>query len=108
MKTKLKRRLAALALCAALTLGGATTAYAYTYGNHLSGASSVEIYQVMYKGSAWNYPGSGYNYTWFKYVRNGAELLKRGTHRGKVSGYVWDDLINWGPSHTTKFYWGQS
>ncbi len=106
----IKKTTARLALVAALAVGGAGTAYAdnlKTYGNARNGASSEERYQIRYDGAAWNYPGSGYNSAWFKYARNGRTLLHKTAWNGKVTGSVWDNLVNWSDKQTTHFTWGR-
>lgn len=102
----IKKTTASLALVAALAVGGAGTAYAASFGNAQNGASSVEVFQVRYDGAAWNYPGSGYNSAWFKYARNGRTLLHKTAWNGKVTGSVWDNLVNWSDKQTTQFTWG--
>lgn len=102
-----KKKMASVALVAALTVGGAATAEAATFGNSRNGASTVEVLQVRYDGAAWNYSGSGYRYAWFKYSRNGRTLLQKYAYSGKVTGSVWDNLIDWSDSQTTRFGWGR-
>ena len=106
MKKKTKNKLSAIVLAGALTLGGVSTAYAGSFGNHLNGASTKEVLQVKYNGAAWNYRGSGYKSAWFKYTRNGKTLLYRYVKNGKVTGSVWDNLVDWSKKQTTRFYWG--
>lgn len=108
MKTLTKKIITSLALVITLIFGGVTAAQAVAYGNALNGAYSIEVLQVRYDGAAWNYPGSGYRNAWFKYVRNGKTLMHKSVKNGKVTGSVWDNLVDWGPSQTTKFYWGHS
>lgn len=101
-----KKKIAALALAATLTAGGAGAAYAASFGNSLNGASSVEVLQVKYDGAAWNYSGSGYRNAWFKYSRAGKTLMHKVATNGKVTGFVWDNLLDWSSSQTTIFNWG--
>lgn len=103
-----KKGIASAILIAALGVGGAGTVYAATFGNSLNGASSVEVLQVRYDGAAWNYPGSGYKNAWFQYTRDGQTLLHRVATNGKVTGSVWDNLVNWSKNKTTKFNWGNT
>lgn len=105
---KLKNKLAALTLTAALALGAAGTAQAATFGTAKNGASSVEVLQVKYDGAAWNYSGSGYRNAWFQYTRDGRTLMYKVANSGKVTGSVWDNLIDWGSNQTTRFSWGHS
>ncbi|REH77760.1 hypothetical protein [Staphylococcus felis] len=74
---------------------GSTPAFAETFGNSKSGASSVESFQIKYNGASWNYKGSDYKSTSFKYSRNGRTLLTKTAYNGKVTGSVWNDL-RWG------------
>lgn len=106
MKCTLKNKLVALGIAAVLAVGGASTAYATSFGNRLNGASSTEVLQIRYDGAAWNYRGSGYRNAWFRYSRNGRTLLYREVRNGRVTGTVWDNLIDWSPSQTTRFTWG--
>ena len=103
MKKNTKKCIGALAL--GLVLVGGTTAYAATFGNSKNGASSTEVLQVKYDGAAWNYSGSGYSWASFKYTRNGKTLLTKTAYDGKVTGSVWDDLVDWSDSATTRFSW---
>ncbi|MEH7201677.1 hypothetical protein [Bacillus safensis] len=95
-------------ICSALvvaTIGlSANTASAASFGNSSSGASSVESWQIIYNGAAWNYSKSKYKSTSFKYTRDGRTLLTKTAYRGKVTGSVMDDL-RWGNKYTTKFTW---
>lgn len=104
MKMKFKKSISTLILVGVLALGAASTAYATSFGNAKNGASSVEVLQIRYNGSAWNYAGSGYKNAYFKYTRNGKTLLSRTVTKGKVTGSVWDDL-RWGEKYTTRFSW---
>lgn len=106
MKDKFKNKAMALALGLVLVFGGAATAYAVSFGDSLNGASSVEVFQVKYNGAAWNYPNSGYKNAWFKYHRNGKTLMYKVATNGKVTGSVWDNLLDWSEEQTTKFNWG--
>ena len=92
-----KKKIAALALAATLTAGGAGAAYAASFGNSLN---------VKYDGAAWNYSGSGYRNAWFKYSRAGKTLMHKVATNGKVTGSVWDNLLDWSSSQTTIFNWG--
>lgn len=103
MKKSIKKSVGVLAL--ALAVAGGTTAYAASYGNSKNGASNTEVLQVKYDGAAWNYSGSGYSWASFTYTRNGKTLLKKYAYNGKVTGSVWDDLLDWSESATTHFYW---
>ncbi len=105
MKKNTKKYIGVLTL--ALALAGGTTAYAASFGNSLNGASSTEVLQVKYDGAAWNYSGSGYSWASFKYSRNGKTLLSKIAYNGKVTGSVWDDLLDWSDSATTKFSWNR-
>ena len=89
-----KKKIAALALAATHTAGGAGAAYAASFGNCLNGASSVEVLQVKYDGAAW------------KYSRAGKTLMHKVATNGKVTGSVWDTPLDWSSSQTTIFNWG--
>lgn len=104
---KIKNKIVALVLSATLAFGSGGVALAKTFGNSLNGASTVEVMQVRYDGAAWNYKGSGYKGAWFKYTRNGKTLMYKSVRRGKVTGSVWDNLIDWSREQTTKFRWGR-
>ncbi|MFW0121926.1 hypothetical protein [Rothia sp. CCM 9419] len=108
MKKTLKNKVIALGVASALALGGAPSAQAATFGNHLNGASTREVFQVRYDGAAWNYNGSGYRNAWFKYTRNGKVLMFRYAWTGKTTGSVWDNLFDWGSNQTTQFRWGHN
>ncbi|GAA5417549.1 hypothetical protein Pryu01_02623 [Paraliobacillus ryukyuensis] len=103
MKKKTRQFICSMLVIATIGLG-ANTAYAASFGNSSSGASSVEVFQVKYNGAAWNYSSSPYKWTMFKYTRNGRTLLSRTAYSSKVTGSVWDD-IRWGDKYTTKFSW---
>ncbi|WP_206168087.1 hypothetical protein, partial [Staphylococcus felis] len=103
MKTHIKKVISSLLVVGTVTLGS-TPAFAATFGNSKSGASSVESFQIKYNGASWNYKGSGYKSTSFKYSRNGRTLLTKTAYNGKVTGSVWDDL-RWGKKYKTKFSW---
>lgn len=103
---QIKKKTAAVSLAAILAAGGVAPAFAASFGNSLNGASSVEVFQVKYDGAAWNYPGSGYSHAWFKYSRGGKTLMYKVATNGKVTGSVWDNLIDWSSNQTTMFTWG--
>lgn len=105
MKKKMRKFICSMLVAATIVLGG-TTAYAATFGNDNSGASSVEVFQVKYNGAAWNYSKSNYKSTSFKYTRDGRTLLSKTAYSSKVTGSVWDD-IRWGDKYTTKFNWSR-
>lgn len=107
MNTNLKRKMAAVSLAAALTMGGASAAEAATFGDSRNGASTVEVLQVKYDGAAWNYSGSGYRYASFKYTRGGRTLMHKYAYNGKVTGSVWDNLIDWSSNARTYFSWNR-
>lgn len=104
VKKKFKQVISLLVVVGVLALGGASMAYAASFGNRLSGASSTESFPIKYNGAAWNYSSSPYKSTSFTYVRNGTTLMNKVAYNGKVTGSVWDDL-RWGDKYTTKFYW---
>lgn len=106
MKRKLKQVVSCLLIVGLLTLGSASVAFAATFGDSSSGASSVESFQIKYDGAAWNYSSSPYQYTSFTYSRNGKTLMNKVAYSGKVTGSVWDDL-RWGDKYTTKFNWNR-
>lgn len=95
-----------MVIVGALAIGGANVAYAATFGNSSSGASSTESFQIRYDGAAWNYSSSPYKSTSFTYSRNGRTLMNKVAYNGKVTGSVWDDL-RWGDKYTTKFNWNR-
>lgn len=103
MKKKMKHFIISALLVGTIGLVG-NTAFAATFGDACSGASSQEILQIKYEGAAWNYSCSPYLYTAFEYSRNGKVLLKKNAYNGIVTGFVWDDLL-WGEMFTTKFRW---
>lgn len=104
---KFSKKIISLLVALTLTVGVASVAYAADFGNSKNGASNVEVLQVKYDGAAWNYSDSGYSWASFKYTRNGKTLLTKTAYNGKVTGSVWDDLINWGEEYTTKFNWNR-
>lgn len=93
-------------LVASIIVMSSTPAFAASFGDRNSGASSVESFQIRYTGAAWNYPKSKYKSTSFKYARNGRTLMNKIAYNGKVSGSVWDDL-RWGKKYNTKFTWAR-
>lgn len=97
-------------ICSALVVGsiglGANTAFGASFGNSSSGASTKEVLEIRYNGAAWNYSGSAYKSTSFKYSRNGKTLMNKTAYSSKVTGSVWDDL-RWGDKYTTKFTWSR-
>ncbi|MGM9986956.1 MAG: hypothetical protein ACI35O_06965 [Bacillaceae bacterium] len=97
-------------ICSGLIVGtiglGTNAAFAASFGNSSSGASSVESFQIKYDGAAWNYSSSAYKSTSFKYARDGRTLLSKTAYSSKVTGSVWDDL-RWGDQYTTKFTWNR-
>lgn len=103
MKKKMKHFIISALLVGTIGLVG-NTAFAATFGDACSGASSQEILQIKYEGAAWNDSCSPYIYTAFEYSRNGKVLLTKYAYNGKVTGSVWDDL-RWGEKYTTKFRW---
>lgn len=105
MKKNFKKSISTLVVAFILAIGITSVAYAASFGNSLNGASSTEVLQVKYDGAAWNYSGSGYKNASFKYTRNGKTLLSKTATSGKVTGSVWDDLLDWSASATTKFSW---
>lgn len=96
----------ALATTIAVGTLGCSTVFGASFGNSKCGASSVEIAQFVYKGTAWNYKGSGYKKAEFRYTRNGKVLMHKVTYNGKVTGYVTDD-VRWGKKYTTHFTWNR-
>lgn len=103
MKKNIKKVISSLLVVGTVTLGS-TPVFAASFGNSKSGASSVESFQIKYNGASWNYSGSGYKSTSFKYTRDGRTLLSKTAYNGKVTGSVWDDL-RWGDKYNTKFGW---
>ncbi|WP_022749098.1 hypothetical protein [Lachnobacterium bovis] len=101
-----KKIISTVATTVALGVFGCSTVFGASFGSSKCGASSVEIAQFIYKGSAWNYKGSGYKYAEFKYTRNGKVLMHKVAHNGKVTGYVTDDL-RWGDKYVTHFKWNR-
>ena len=102
---KIKKFICALMIVLTLVSGSVFNASAYYGGNRLHGASSYERWLVFYDGAAWNYWGSGYRGTWYKYHRNGRTLQYKVAYNGRVSGTVVDDLFTWGEAGRTKFNW---
>lgn len=105
MNKKFKKVSIGLALSLSLVLGTGS-AFAKSFGNPSSGASSKESYQIRYDGAAWNYKSSPYKSTSFKYARNGRTLMSKTAYSSKVTGSVWDDL-RWGDKYNTKFSWSR-
>lgn len=105
MKKNLKKSISTLAVAFILAVGIISVAYAASFGNKLNGASSTEVFHFRYDGAAWNYSGSGYKNASFKYTRNGKTLLSKTATIGKVTGSVYDDLLDWSDAATTKFSW---
>lgn len=104
-KMKFKKTVRGLVLATVLTLGATNmVAFAYSGGNSKCGASSKEVLQIKYDGACWNYKGSGYTYSTFKYVRDNKTLVSRKATNGKATASVWDDL-RWGDKYNTKFSW---
>ena len=104
---QIKRRICILLLALSLLILGAFNVYAYEGGDKWNGASNYEYFQVMYKGAAWNYRGSGYNYAWYRYSRNGKTIQYKIAYNGRVSGSVWDNLLVWGNAGRTYFNWNR-
>lgn len=88
------------------TGGTASTASAASFGNFRSGASSIESYEYIYDGAAWNYYNSAYDWTSFKYSRDGRTLLSKTSYSSRVEGTVNDDL-RWGDKYRTIFNWNR-
>lgn len=105
MNKKLKKCIITFTLALAIVAGTVNVAYAATFGTSKNGASSTEVFQVKYNGAAWNYAKSGYRNASFKYTRGGRTLLSKTATSGKVTGSVWDNLVDWSESATTKFSW---
>lgn len=105
MKKNMKK-IARLLLVVGILGFGSITAFAASFGDSSSGASSTESYQIRYTGAAWNYSSSNYKSTSFKYTRDGKTLMSKTAYDSKVTGSVWDDLL-WGEKYTTKFYWSR-
>lgn len=103
MKKKMRQFICSVLVVGTIVLGG-NAAFAASFGNASSGASSVEVFQIKYNGAAWNYSHSNYRSTSFKYSRNGRTLLRKTAYNSKVTGSVWDD-IRWGDKYTTEFAW---
>lgn len=103
---KTAKQFTSSALVVGALLVGAGSASAATFGDSNSGASSVESYQIKYDGAAWNYAGSRWQSTSFKYTRNGKTLLSRTAYSSKVTGSVWDNLLP-GETRTTYFNWSR-
>lgn len=108
MNNKVKKCIVTFMLAIAIVAGTVNVAYAASFGTRKNGASSKEVLQVKYDGAAWNYAKSGYKNASFKYTRGGRTLLSRTAKSGKVTGSVWDDLVNWSGSATTKFSWSHT
>ncbi|MED3625355.1 hypothetical protein P4482_07650 [Neobacillus thermocopriae] len=105
MKKKMKMKQFIISALVVGTIGlGGNTVFGATFGDSTSGASSEESFQIKYNGAAWNYSKSKYQYTSFKYTRDGRTLLSKTAYNGKVTGSVWDDL-RWGDKYTTYFSW---
>jgi len=104
---KSSKKIFALLFALTITLGFETGLNAVMFGNSMNGASTVERYQVRYDGAAWNHPGMRNRYTWasFRYSRRGRTILSRFVRDGRVTGSVWDDLIDWGDGGRTYFGW---
>lgn len=104
MKRKMKKIVLSGLILSVFSLFSTATVFAATFGNSVSGASSNEVLQIRYDGSAWNYIDSPYQYTSFSYTRNGKTLMNKTAYNGKVTGSVMDDL-RWGDKYTTVFNW---
>jgi len=107
MKKSFKRFIATSLAALTIVTIFTNVSYAASFGNSKNGASSVEVLQVRYDGAAWNYKGSGYKNASFKYTRNNRTLLSKTATSGKVTGSVWDDLLDWSKKATTKFTWNR-
>ncbi|MCD8794991.1 hypothetical protein MUA77_12720 [Mammaliicoccus sciuri] len=105
MKKNFKKVTTSLLIASVIGLGS-STAFAASFGNASSGASSNESMQIKYNGAAWNYSKSKYKSTSFKYARNGRTLMSKTAYNGKVTGSVWDD-VRWGDKYNTKFTWSR-
>lgn len=105
VKKSIKKFVRSLLVIGILGLG-TVTAFAASYGDSTSGASTKESFQIKYDGAAWNYSSSKYKSTSFKYTRDGRTLLSKTAYSSKVTGSVWDDLA-WGDKYTTYFSWSR-
>ncbi|MEB5648528.1 hypothetical protein [Mammaliicoccus sciuri] len=105
MKKNIKK-ITSSVLVASVIAMGSSTAFAASFGDANSGASSKESMQIRYNGAAWNYAKSKVKSTSFKYTRNGRTLMNKTAYNGKVTGSVWDD-VRWGDKYNTKFNWSR-
>lgn len=103
MKINVKKASASLLVAGIIGIGTSTVSAA-SFGNSVSGASTVESFQIKYNGAAWNYKNSPYKSTSFRYKRANRTLLTKTAYSGKVTGSVWDD-VRWGEKYKTIFSW---
>lgn len=80
MKMNVKKVLTSLLVASIIGIGTSTVSAA-SFGNSVSGASTVESFQIKYNGAAWNYKNSPYKSTSFRYKREfflgGVEVVNK-------------------------------